>query len=326
VVLLSFLLVLAAAVTLVIGLLNGGLGLIYLSIACSVGAGIVLALAVVRSRPRTVPALGGPAPIPGGWGDDEPTAIQPASVRRRDAEPADVPAYDEESFPIANYDALKVTDILPLLPELERDELEQVRAHETGGKNRSRILGRIDMLTSEAEWESPDEDTWEPEPEPVAARATRGAATATLRRPAPAVVEDIDDDFRDDDDYDDLGDDDDFDDSFDDDYDDDLFPIADYDELKVGEIMPLLPELDDDELEQVRDREAAGQARGMILSRIERLGGGRVATATRAPARKTAAKKSTRSTAKKTTASKKTSGAKKTAAKKSTAKKAAKRG
>ena len=52
VVLLSFLLVLAAAVTLVIGLLNSGLGLIYVSIGCSVAAGIVLALAVVRNRPR----------------------------------------------------------------------------------------------------------------------------------------------------------------------------------------------------------------------------------------------------------------------------------
>ena len=81
-VLLSFLLVLAAAVTLVIGLLNGGLGLIYLSIACSLGAGIVLALAVVRSRPRAVPALGGPAPIAGGWGDEEPTAVTPRSVRQ----------------------------------------------------------------------------------------------------------------------------------------------------------------------------------------------------------------------------------------------------
>ena len=39
-VLLSFLLVLAAAVTLVIGLLNSGLGLIYVSIACSLGAGV----------------------------------------------------------------------------------------------------------------------------------------------------------------------------------------------------------------------------------------------------------------------------------------------
>src|SRR4029077_18708505 len=52
VVLLSFLLVLAAAVTLVIGLLNSGLGLIYVSIGCSVASGIVLALAVVRNRPR----------------------------------------------------------------------------------------------------------------------------------------------------------------------------------------------------------------------------------------------------------------------------------
>jgi len=60
VVLVSFLLVLAAAVTLVIGLLNSGLGLIYVSIGCSVAAGIVLALAVVRSRPERAgaPAVG----------------------------------------------------------------------------------------------------------------------------------------------------------------------------------------------------------------------------------------------------------------------------
>src|SRR5437660_9168918 len=60
VVLLSFLLVLAAAVTLVIGLLNSGMGLIYVSIGCSVAAGIVLALAVVRSRPEraAAPAVG----------------------------------------------------------------------------------------------------------------------------------------------------------------------------------------------------------------------------------------------------------------------------
>ena len=59
-VLVSFLLVLAAAVTLVIGLLNSGLGLIYVSIACSVAAGVVLALAVVRSRPEraAAPAAG----------------------------------------------------------------------------------------------------------------------------------------------------------------------------------------------------------------------------------------------------------------------------
>ena len=327
-VLLSFLLVLAAAVTLVIGLLNGGLGLIYLSIACSLGAGIVLALAVVRSRPRAVPALGGPAPIAGGWGDEEPTAVSSRSVRRQEAAPtwggqATAPAFDETTFPIAGYDGLKVTDILPLLPELEQDELDQVRAHEAGGKNRSRVLGRIEMLTSEASWDAPAED-WEPEPAP--ARAERSATrTATSRRAAATIVEedlDVGDD-GDFDEYDDAAGDDDFDDDdFDDDgFDDDVFPIADYDELKVGEIMPLLPELDDDELDMVRDRESGGQARAMIISRIDRLHGGPpAAPAKRAPAaKKTTAKRP--GAAKKTTATKRASGAKKATSKKAAAKK-----
>ena len=51
-VLVSFVLVLAAAVTLVVGLLQSGLTLIYLSIACSVLAGVVLAVAVLRGRPE----------------------------------------------------------------------------------------------------------------------------------------------------------------------------------------------------------------------------------------------------------------------------------
>src|SRR5438132_13509950 len=64
VVLLSFLLVLAAAVTLVIGLVGTGLGLIYVSIACSVGAGIVLAAAVLRSRPQHELAGSGTGVLP----------------------------------------------------------------------------------------------------------------------------------------------------------------------------------------------------------------------------------------------------------------------
>jgi len=51
-VLVSFVLVLAAAVTLVVGLLQSGLELIYLSIGCSVLAGIVLAVAVLRGGPE----------------------------------------------------------------------------------------------------------------------------------------------------------------------------------------------------------------------------------------------------------------------------------
>ena len=52
-----------------------------------------------------------------------------------------------------------------------------------------------------------------------------------------------------------------------------LFPIEDYDELRVAEIVPLLPELDPDELEEVRDREAATKNRASILARIDELTG-----------------------------------------------------
>lgn len=62
-----------------------------------------------------------------------------------------------------------------------------------------------------------------------------------------------------------------------------LFPIEDYDELRVAEIIPLLPELDPDELEEVRDREAATKNRASILARIDELTGN--ATPPQAPAK-----------------------------------------
>ena len=62
-VLLSFALVLAATVLLVLGLLNDGLTLIYLSIACSIGAAVVLIIALRRNKPRTE-VKAPPAPLP----------------------------------------------------------------------------------------------------------------------------------------------------------------------------------------------------------------------------------------------------------------------
>ncbi len=50
-----------------------------------------------------------------------------------------------------------------------------------------------------------------------------------------------------------------------------VFPIEDYDDLRVAEILPILGELEQDELIDVRDREAAGKARGTLLRRIETL-------------------------------------------------------
>lgn len=47
--------------------------------------------------------------------------------------------------------------------------------------------------------------------------------------------------------------------------------IVDYDHLRVSEILPLLPELYDDELEVVRDHESGEAARQQILDKITEL-------------------------------------------------------
>ena len=52
-----------------------------------------------------------------------------------------------------------------------------------------------------------------------------------------------------------------------------VFPIENYDQLRVAEILPLLNGLGPGELQDVRDREVAGKARATILDRIDdRLG------------------------------------------------------
>src|SRR5205807_1152331 len=157
VVLVSFLLVLAAAVTLVIGLLNSGLGLIYVSIACSVAAGIVLALAVVRSRPEraAAPAVGSER-LRGLEEEEAPTVtvVPTRGGRRRPAEEVEDEEEEEVAatgdgevvFPIADYDDLKAAEVVSLLPELDDDELEQVRDREERGAARATVLNRVDTL------------------------------------------------------------------------------------------------------------------------------------------------------------------------------------
>src|SRR5207248_5383710 len=86
-----------------------------------------------------------------------------------------------------------------------------------------------------------------------------------------------------------------------------IFPIADYDELKAAEVVSLLPELDDDELDQVRDREARGGNRATVIKRIDQLlGVEEPPPARRAPAKKQAKKAQPKKAAAKKTAAKKT--------------------
>ncbi|HZQ28869.1 MAG TPA: hypothetical protein VFA94_14325 [Acidimicrobiales bacterium] len=102
--------------------------------------------------------------------------------------------------------------------------------------------------------------------------------------------------------------------------------IEDYDNLRVNQILPLLEELDDDELEDVADYEEAHKNRASVVDRIDQLlGEGEVEAAgapAPAPAKKAPAKKAP---AKKVAAGAKKAPAKKTAApvKKAPVKKAA---
>jgi hypothetical protein len=50
-----------------------------------------------------------------------------------------------------------------------------------------------------------------------------------------------------------------------------VFPIEDYDELGINEILPLLPELDPHALQEVRDHEVARKGRAIVLGRIDGL-------------------------------------------------------
>ena len=123
-------------------------------------------------------------------------------------------------FPIEEYDDLRVVQIIPLLPELDDQELQAVREYELGNRNRMAIVSRIDGLLAE----TGDEDEGVDEAEAPA---------------APTAGDDL--------------------------------PIADYDFLGVSEILPLLGELDADELEQVRDYEESGRGRATVVVRIDTL-------------------------------------------------------
>src|SRR5688500_4412709 len=100
---------------------------IYLSIACSLLAAVVLVIFSPLSKARLEPA-GAPAI------SDEPT--RPLLVGRE---------IDRETdFPIPDYEDRRVAEIVPLLADLDIDELEMVREHEAAGRNRTTIVRRID--------------------------------------------------------------------------------------------------------------------------------------------------------------------------------------
>jgi hypothetical protein len=287
--LLTIALVLVGAVSLVIGFVGGEQLPIFISIACSLLAGVVLVVFSRMSRRQGAPATaGGPAPLAdqGAPATSRQAAVSDAEVEEAVSEPEPASggrAFAADEFPIEDYDELLVSEILPLLAELDADELEQVREREESGKARATLLRRVEQLA-----EGEDEPTVA-----TPAFAARGSAAA---------------------------------DEADDDGDDELmFPIEDYDDLRVSEILPLLPELYDDELELVADHERDGANRASVLNRIEELlGGGAPAPAPKKAAPKKAAPKKAapRKAAPKKAAPKKAAVRRAAPAKKAVAKKA----
>jgi hypothetical protein len=146
-------LVVLGIVTLVVGIFSDTLAWVFVSIGSTLLAGIVLfilyrlgrrqvsqaAAAAVAPGPAPTPAVAEPVapsvPLPSSappsttpaFGSSEPTAeveMAPAGIGAEFAPGAS----SDDSFPIADYDELRVAEILPLLPELDRDELADVRA------------------------------------------------------------------------------------------------------------------------------------------------------------------------------------------------------
>ncbi len=188
-----------------------------------------------------------------------PPVVAPAPVE--EAEPAssddwaDAADWDIETeavvdFPIADYDELRLEEILPLLPQLYSDELDLVYEREANGQRRTEILDELDRLKETGTEADALEQAAVSEavtPEPTPAPEVVEPAPVPPRPTAPATTPFF------------AGDD-----------DDDLFPIADYDDLSVSQIMPLLSQLELDELEDVRAREVAGANRSTLVTEIDR--------------------------------------------------------
>ncbi|MDQ1489809.1 MAG: hypothetical protein QOJ23_2323, partial [Actinomycetota bacterium] len=160
--LVSFLLVIVATIFLLSGLfLTKDLALIFISIACSALAGIVLVVAVMKSRPRTgaVAAAddgGGLSPAPSPVAAEAPAERRPVAPRRAES----------REFPIPDYDSLEVVEVLPLLGDLEPADLEMVRQREASGRAHPWILARVDaLLEAEADADADtSEHAWAPGP------------------------------------------------------------------------------------------------------------------------------------------------------------------
>ncbi len=247
-------LVLVAAVTLLIGIISDNLALIFISIGASAVAAIVLAVLSQMSRRKgkgaaeAVPAVAADSSTPAAPPAPEPTAATVVADEPTTTMPAVSAPAASLDLPIADYDSLRVNEILPRLDDLDLDELEAVAQHEETHKNRSTVLNRIDARMDVLEAEEAGGTVDEP-----ADDETVDDAVAAIEEVGQPVQ--LDDEVEEAEDEDESG--------------DDGFPIPGYDDLSESALIPLLDDLDADQLETVADREEAGQNRDGVLDAID---------------------------------------------------------
>jgi hypothetical protein len=112
----------------------------------------------------------------GGATADHTEQLDEAAIRQ---------AVAADGFPIHDYESLRATEILPMLAELDTDQLQQVRQREAAGKNRFMILSRVDDEMESrggGAWEV-DEEGWEEEEAAEVPVAQPGAATGEFPIP-----------------------------------------------------------------------------------------------------------------------------------------------
>lgn len=200
--LLSFVLIVPALVTFVVGLASSGTLPLYVSLACSVVAGLALAIAA-RLRRREAPATTGAlAAVDDEVEEEFGSFMAPAAISLAPEEDAEVEV-DADDF------ALEV-------------EAPQIDIEVPPPAPRRRRKKRPPAVVL-------------PPPTPPPAPAKREAAVT---------------------------------------YDEEgvlVFPIEDYDALSAAEVVKVLKLLDSEEIETVREHEAANEARPEVLDRIDKL-------------------------------------------------------
>jgi len=207
-------------------------------------------LARVAAAPAPRPAVGGD-PVPALGGDPVPAVGgDPAGTF---ADRLFVPPPPASArLGIAGYDELRVAELLPLLPTLSADRLALVRAHEGATKRRATVLARLDELLATAGTPAEGPVGLAMPTDAVEAGAARAEPTAPAAPVAAASAVPVPGSP-------DAG------------GGAGTFPIAGYDALRVVDIVPLLRDLDVDELARVAQREASGARRQTVLSRIDDL-------------------------------------------------------